>query len=140
MVIKIRILVTFLVLTCFFFAGTQVQANSWKSLKDWMTENIKGHFDPENFNNIFSEQLQEIDNSQYSLEIREFFKSTTTSTKSNIQNHQAEYIQQLTQAKTQLKQNTLDSYYEERRSKLDEELTHELEQYLAELLDENNKP
>ncbi|ART74705.1 hypothetical protein B4U37_00840 [Sutcliffiella horikoshii] len=133
-------MVTFLVLTCFFFAGTQVQATSWHGLKDWMTDNIKGYLDHESFNNIFSEPLQEIDNSQHSLEIKEFFKSTTTSTKSNIQNHQADYIQQLTQAKTQLKQNTLDSYYDERQSKLDEELTQELEQYLAELLDENNKP
>ena len=133
-------MVTFVVLTCFFFAGTQVQASSWGSLKEWMTDNIKGYLHLENFSNIFSEQLQELDNFDHSLEIQEFFNSTTTSTKSNIQSHQADYIQQLTQAKTQLKQNTLDSYYEERRSKLDEELTHELEQYLAELLDETNKP
>lgn len=132
---------TFLILACFFFAGTQVQANSWNSLKDWMTDNIQSYAGTKLISkNIFSEQLQELDNSHHSLEIQEFFKSTTTSTKSNIQNHQAEYIQQLTQAKEQLKQNTLESYYDERQSKLDEELTHELEQYLAELLDENNKP
>ncbi|WP_404348796.1 hypothetical protein LG311_00895 [Sutcliffiella horikoshii] len=105
-----------------------------------MADNLNGYLHHENSKNIFSEQLQEIDNSQYSLEIEEFFKSTTTSTKSKIKNHQADYIQQLTQAQSQLKQNTLDSYYDERQSKLDEELTQELEQYLAELLDETNKP
>jgi len=105
-----------------------------------MADNLKGYLHHEYSHNIFSEQLQEIDNSRYSLEIKEFFKSTTTLTKSNIENHQANYIQQLTQAKTQLKENTLESYYDERRSKLDEELTQELEQYLAELLDETNKP
>ena len=105
-----------------------------------MADNLNGYLHHENSNNIFSEQLQEIDNSQYSLEIEEFLKSTTISTKSNIKNHQADYIQQLTQAKEQLKQNTLESYYDDRQSKLDEELTQELEQYLAELLDENNKP
>jgi uncharacterized membrane protein YheB (UPF0754 family) len=130
---------SFLILSCFFFAGTQVQASSWGSLKDWMTENIKGYVNQGNFSNIFLEPLLEIDSSQYSLELKEFFKSTTTSTKSNIKNHQADYIQQLTQAKEQLKRNTLHSYYNEHQSKLDDELTHELEQYLEELLDENNK-
>lgn len=130
---------SFLILSCFFFAGTQVQASSWGSLKDWMTENIKGYVNQGNFSNIFLEPLLEIDSSQYSLELKEFFKSTTTSTKSNIKNHQADYIQQLTQAKEQLKRNTLHSYYDEHQSKLDDELTHELEQYLEELLDENNK-
>ena len=101
-----------------------------------MADHLKGHLHHENSKSIFSEQLQEIDNSHYSLEINEFFKSTTTSTKSNIKNHQAQYIQELNQAKHHLKQTTLNSYYDERQSKLDEELTQELEQYLEELLDE----
>ncbi|KMJ56823.1 hypothetical protein AB685_20090 [Bacillus sp. LL01] len=102
-----------------------------------MNEQWKGYSNQGQIpNEIFSDQPQEIDNSHYSQELEEFLTSTTTSTKRNIELHQNEYIQQLTDAKVQLNQNPLGSYYEERRVDLDAELTQELEQYLAELLDE----
>lgn len=129
-----------LAMACFFIAGSQAQAGgSWSSLKDWMAERWKAYNQDQDYiqKDIFSEQLHETDNSNYSLELEEFFKSTTTSSKSNIETHQQQYLQQLKQAKNQLNHNPIGNYEEKRREDIDKELTQELEQFLAELLGEN---
>lgn len=140
MAIKNKRMIMCLSLACFFVAGSQVQAgSSWNSLKDWMAGKWNYHSDNARewiTKDTFSEQLQETNNSHYSLELEEFINSTTSSSKRNIELHQQTYLQQLTQTKNQLNQHPLGTYYEERQVELDAELTEELEQYLAELLGE----
>jgi hypothetical protein len=140
MAIKNKRMIMCLSLTCFFVAGSQVQAgSSWNNLKDWVAGKWNSYSDNNSewiTKDIFSKQLQETDNSHHSLELEEFINSTTSSSKRKIELQQQTYLQQLTQAKNQLNQHPLGTYYEERQVKLDAELTQELEQYLAELLGE----
>ncbi|CAG9622183.1 hypothetical protein BACCIP111883_02974 [Sutcliffiella rhizosphaerae] len=128
---------------CFiFFSSSQVHAKkvhakNWDNLKDWVFTKVTTYSGQElpNIENLFINQ--EEDNFHHFLELEQFLTSTTTSTKSNIEFHQNEYLKQLTLEKERLLQDPLTVYTEKRKSDLEEELDYELELFLTELLKDN---